>query len=373
MDAQYPEGFVPDIAPEFVVFNGGFLDSPEWGSSAVILPWLLYKWYGDKDILQQAYAMAKRYTNYLQTKSTGNILSHGLGDWYDYGSKPPGEAQLTPKAVTATSIYYYDAVLVSKMATVLNKKNDAIKYSRRAAAIKQSFNKKFFNSVTKVYSTGSQTAMAMPYSVGLVEEKNKKAVLKNLIDSIDAGNKALTAGDIGFHFLIEALDKGGASQLIFDMNNRDDVPGYGFQLKKGATTLTESWAGLEEVSNNHLMLGHIMEWFYSGLAGISQEENGVAFRHIKIRPQPVGDITFAKGSFHSPYGWITAGWKKENKNFSIRVQLPVNTTASIYLPSTAMSTIYMNGKKISSNKINIKDGMAVIEMGSGEYQFEVKE
>ena len=153
--------------------------------------------------------------------------------------------------------------------------------------------------------------MAMPLCVGLVDEQDKNEVLQNLVDSIYAGNKALTAGDIGFHFLVKALDGGGASQLIYDMNNRDDVPGYGFQLKKGATALTESWSALENVSNNHLMLGHIMEWFYSGLAGIGQEENSIAFKHIKIRPQPVGDITYAKGSFHSPYGWVITDWKKK--------------------------------------------------------------
>ncbi|MEJ7684552.1 MAG: family 78 glycoside hydrolase catalytic domain [Segetibacter sp.] len=101
MDAQYAKGFVPDIAPEYVIFEGGFLDSPEWGSSAVILPWLLYTWYGDKDILQRAYPMIKKYVTYLESKSNNHILSHGLGDWFDYGSLPPGEAQLTPKAVTA--------------------------------------------------------------------------------------------------------------------------------------------------------------------------------------------------------------------------------------------------------------------------------
>ncbi len=372
MDAQYPEGFVPDIVPEYVVFGDGFLDSPEWGSSAVILPWLLYEWYGDKDILQKAYGMTKRYVDYLKSKSADHILSHGLGDWYDYGPRPPGEAQLTPKAVTATSIFYYDAVLVSKMAKVLNKESDAKNYAELAASIKLSFNKNFFNAATKVYSTGSQTAMAMPLSVGLVEEKNKKAVLKNLVDSIYAGNKALTAGDIGFHFLVKALDEGGASQLIFDMNNRDDVPGYGFQLKKGATALTESWPGLEEVSNNHLMLGHIMEWFYSGLAGISQEEGSVAFNHIRLRPQPVGDITSAKGKFHSPYGWISSEWKEETKKFSLNVTIPVNANANVYLPAKASSVIYSNNE-IIHRKIKIRNGAAIITVGSGNYHFEVKD
>ena len=213
--------------------------------------------------------------------------------------------------------------------------------------------------------------MAMPLCVGLVYEQYKKEVLKNLVDSIYANNKALTAGDIGFHFLIKALDDGGASQLVYEMNNRDDVPGYGYQLKKNATALTESWPALEIVSNNHLMLGHLMEWFYSGLAGISQEENSISYKHIKIRPQPVGDITYAKGSFHSPYGWVITNWKKENKKFYLEVQIPVNTTATVYLPVTHSSSIYLNGNIINSNKIKIKDGVARIKTSSGKYIFEV--
>ena len=370
-DAQYAKGFVPDIAPEYVVFEGGFLDSPEWGSSAVILPWLLYTWYGDKAILQKAYPMMKKYVAYLESKSVNHLLSHGLGDWFDYGPNEPGEAQLTPKAVTATSIYYYDVVLLSKMAAALGFRLDAANFKQQALAIKNAFNNRFFNDAARVYSTGSQTAMAMPLSVGLVSDENKKAVMQNLVDSIYAGNKALTAGDIGFHFLIQALDEGGASQLIFDMNNRDDVPGYGFQLKKGATALTESWPALENVSNNHLMLGHIMEWFYSGLAGISQEDNSIAFNHIKIRPQPVGDITHAKGSFHSPYGWITTNWKKTATDFSMEVQIPVNTIATVYVPATTQSTIFINGK--SQTGINVKDGVAKMQVGSGRWHFEVKQ
>ena len=371
IDAQYTKGFIPDIAPEYVVFDGGFLNSPEWGSASVIVPWLLYTWYGDKDILMKAYPMMKKYIAYLEGTANHHILSYGLGDWFDYGPNQPGEAQLTPKAVTATSIYYYDVLLLSKMADVLNNKTDAAAFTKKAKAIQQSFNQKFFNAQTKVYSTGSQTAMAMPLCVGLVDKKFKASVVQNMIDSIQQSGYKLTAGDIGFHFLIKALEDNKAPDIIYAMNNRSDVPGYGYQLQKGATALTESWPALENVSNNHLMLGHIMEWFYSGLAGISQEENSIGYKHIKIRPQPVGDITSAKGSFHSPYGWITTDWKKENKIFSLHVNIPVNTTANVYMPATASSGIYLNGRAIREPKI--KDGVATIAIGSGEYNFEVKE
>jgi alpha-L-rhamnosidase len=369
MDAQTPEGFVPDIAPEFVKFDNGFLDSPEWGSACVILPWLLYTWNDDPDMLNIAYPMMTKYVEYLERKSENHILSYGLGDWFDYGPGRPGVAQLTPISLTATAIYYYDVALLSKMALILNKGDDASRYDQLATQIKAAFNGKFFNAPTGVYSTGSQTAMAMPLSVGLVDERSRMTVLKNLTDSIKMHHYALTAGDIGFHFLISALDDGGRSDVIYKMNNRDDVPGYGFQLKKGATSLTESWPALENVSNNHLMLGHIMEWFYSGLAGISQENISVGYRKLKIRPQPIGDIEWAKGSFHTPYGWVSTSWHKTESNFFLEVSIPVNATATIYLPANGNAHVFINGKL---RKADIEKGSFIVPCGSGLYRFEVK-
>lgn len=376
IEAQLPNGLVPDIAPELVVFGGGFRDSPEWGSACAIVPWLLYTLYGDIGIIEQAYPMIKRYVAYLGSKSTDKIVSHGLGDWYDYGPRPPGVAQLTPRALTATAVYYYDVLLMQKMARLLEKKNDEEVYRNLGTEIRAGFNKKFFDPVKKLYATGSQTAMAMPLCLGLVEEQHRNQVLQNLVDSIYAGNKALTAGDVGFHYLVQALDEGGASQLLFDMINRDDVAGYGYQLKKGATALTESWAALEEVSNNHLMLGHIMEWFYTGLAGIGQEKSSIAFNHIKIRPQPVGNISSVKAQFHSPYGLIEADWKKENTSFFLKVTIPVNSTATIYLPASTSQIIKESGVVISKKRdirvVGKSTETTMLRVGSGEYIFTIQ-
>jgi hypothetical protein len=351
MDAQTPEGLVPDIAPEFVFFDDkgfGFRDSPEWGSAAVIVPWLIYKWYGDKEILRTAYPMMKRYVGYLHSRSQNYILSYGLGDWYDLGPKRPGVAQLTPNGLTATAIFYYDANLLSEIAGLLNDREYAAGYSILAWRIKEAFNKKFFDKEKKIYATGSQTSLAMPLMLGLVDEKDKAIVFKNLVDSIIANGKALTAGDIGYHYLVQALHAGGASQLLYDMNYRDDVPGYGFQLKKDATALTESWAALREVSNNHLMLGHIMEWFYTGLAGIDQQANSVGFKEIVIRPEQVGDINNVKASYETFYGTISTAWKKDEAGVTeLQVEIPANTSAQIYLPDT------------------------IIRVGSGNYHFRI--
>src|SRR5690606_510485 len=117
----------------------------------------------------------------------------------------------------------------------------------------------FFDPRTAVYATGSQTSFAMPLYLGLVEEAYRDKVFKNLTDSIRANGKALTAGDVGYRYLVRVLEEGGASQLLYEMNNRSDVPGYGYQIAHGATALTESWPALKYVSNNHMMLGHLME------------------------------------------------------------------------------------------------------------------
>ena len=368
MDSQYQSGLVPDIAPEYVKFPGAFADTPEWGSTSILDIWFLYKYYGDKAMIEKAYSMMKKYAKYLESKAEGNILNYGLNDWLDVGPNHRSPAGLTPLGITATAFYYYSINSLSQMALMIGNKNDTDYYGQLAERIKITFNDKFFNKETKVYGTGSQTAMAMALSIGLVEEQYKKDVLSNLVNSISANGKVLTAGDVGHRFLVNALNENGQSQLLFDMTNRDDVPGYGYQLRNGATALTETWEGSS--SNNQLAMGHILEWFYCGIGGISQEENSVAFKHIKIRPQPVGDLTYAKCRFHSPYGWITTDWKKESDLFTLKVQIPVNTNATIYLPATISSKIYCNGKIVTNKKI--LDNMAVFSVESGNYELTVK-
>jgi hypothetical protein len=376
IDAQTLDGLIPSIAPEYVQFDGGFRDSPEWGSASVILPWLLYKWYGDKKTMETAWPMMVKYVDYLSKMAKNNILSHGLGDWYDLGPQQPGVAQLTPKEVTATSIYYYDLKLLSEVAGLLNKKSEKDRFSKCAEDVRTAFNAKYFNAETAIYSTGSQTAMAMPLSLGMVDVKYRDRVVANLVDSIKKNNKALTAGDIGFHYLVDALTSNGQSQLLYEMNNRDDVPGYGYQLKKGATALTESWQALEMVSNNHLMLGHVMEWFYNGIGGVRQDEKSVAFKNIVIKPSIVGGLTSAQTSYESPYGTIATEWEKKNLSVTLKVKIPCNTVAEIYVPVMAGQKVFENNIPVSQ-VLDIKfqrydKGFVVYQVGSGDYLFITK-
>src|SRR6185312_14609037 len=177
-------------------------------------------------------------------------------------------SQLTPMGITGTAIYYDDLNVINKIATLLGKENEASDYDKLAAKVRKSFNEKFFNKETKEYGSGSQTANAMAVYMKLVQPQYKDAVVQNIVKDIMQHNNSLTSGDIGYRYLLKVLDDEGRSDVIYEMNNRTDVPSNGYQLAKGATSLPESWQALSSVSNNHLMLGHLMEWFYAGLGGI---------------------------------------------------------------------------------------------------------
>jgi hypothetical protein len=378
--SQTEEGLVPEIAPEYVKFewgNGMFRDSPEWGSTAIIIPWYLYQWYGSVDVLQKNYAVMQRYAAYLKSKAKDHILSQGLGDWYDLGPNPPGVSQLTPMGVTGTAIYYYDLNILSNIAKLLQKNSDAKAYEQEAALVKKAFNNTFFHKDTKQYATGSQTANAMAVYMNLVDPEDRQAVIENIVSDIRSRNNSLTAGDIGYRYLLRVLHEAGRDDVIYDMNSRSDVPGYGYQLAKGATALTESWAALPANSNNHFMLGHLMEWFYEGLGGIKQAENSVGYKEIVIAPRPVGTVTYANASYECPYGLIQSNWKKENGMFSLDVQIPVNTTATVVLPAERVAGIQVNGVAVNEQKgitvLTIENGKAQIKIGSGRYQFTVNE
>lgn len=370
-NSQLPNGLIPEIAPEYVKFEWGgdmFRDSPEWGSSSILLPWYLYQWYGDKEAMVEYYPMMQSYLKYLAAKAENHILSQGLGDWYDLGPKAPGVSQLTPIGVTGTAIYHYDLKIMEKMSVLLGKKADALAYASLAVKVRRAFNDQFFDSKTRQYATGSQTANAMAVYMGLVEDQHKNAVIKNLIKDIRDRKNSLTAGDIGYRYVLRVLEEAGGSDVIFDMNSRSDVPGYGMQIEKGATALTESWAALPTVSNNHFMLGHLMEWLYSGLGGIRQAGGGVAFNHIRIEPEVVGDLTAAHVSYNSPYGEISSSWTKIEKEFILEVNIPVNTKADIYFPGKGKPTI-TDEINLRINALSFENGKTKLTVGSGHYKF----
>lgn len=375
-DSQTPEGIVPSIAPEYVRFADGFENSPEWGSAFIIIPWYIYKWYGDKSLLSTYYPCMKRYLEYLSTRVDNYIVAYGLGDWFDLGPKHPGYSQLTSNGVTSTGMYFYNATIMSQIADLLGEEKDKEYYTRLAVCIKKSYNEKFYNTDTRQYDRNSQTANAISLYFGLVEEGNREVVYQNLIQDIKNRNYALTSGDIGYRYLLRVLEENGDSDIIYKMNTKYDVPGYGWQLAYGATALTESWQAYGFVSNNHCMLGHLMEWFFSGLGGISQQTESVGFRKIKIKPQmPIG-LNSVSTSYTSPYGDIFCRWTRKTDKIRLYVQIPANSEAVVYLPAQTVEEITESGLPLNDvmecrTLEDHGDNYILVSIGSGSYAFEM--
>lgn len=373
--SQLNNGLIPNTAPEYAQFPHDFRDSPEWGSSGVILPWFLYQWYGDRSILENSYHLMTSYVDYLSSRTKHHILYHGLGDWYDLGPNHPGYSQLTTRGLTSTAIYYFTLKVVSATSKLLGKESDAKKYADLAAKVKIAFNAKFFNREKGYYDQGSQTANAIPIYMDLVENEDREACLQQIIADIRSRDNSITSGDIGFSYLLKVLEREGASDVIYDMNSQSDKPGYGYQLEQGATSLTESWAALKTASHNHCMLGHLMEWFYRGIGGIRPSDGSIAFNTFVIHPEIVGDIYAADVLFDSPRGKIKSKWEVKEGKFVIQIAVPTNTKALIYLPTIEPDLVREGNKEIKNvpeiSFRGIKKDRSVYEVGSGKYEFTI--
>jgi alpha-L-rhamnosidase len=375
-DAQLANGLVPDIAPEFVTFGDGFRDSPEWGSALILAGWQHFVWTGDDEPLRAHFGAMVRYLAYLEGRSENGIVSHGLGDWYDLGPKPPGKAQLTPVALTATAIYYECICTLELVATQLGKTDEAKHCATQAETVRQAFNRKFFNIKTSVYARGSQTAQAMPLVLDLVDPAQRDAVLAGLVRDIASRGNAITAGDVGYRYLLRALAQEERSDVIYAMNNQSEKPGYGYQLAKGCTSLAEAWTADRTSSQNHFMLGQIMEWFYGSLVGLAPDPGAPGFKRVIIRPQPVEGVEWAEARYQSPRGPIAVLWRKAEHRFFLRAEIPPNVSAEVWIRTRPGDVIEESGepavKRPGVRLERIQNGYAVFSVESGDFDFSVR-
>ncbi len=335
-DSQHRDGLVPDICPEYVTgfdkWHTGFVDSPEWGSACVLNPWLLASKYGNFTAMKHWYEPMKKYVDYLTSKTTHGVLHHGLGDWLDIGPCTP-YSQNTPVPITATCTYYMDLTIMEEAARRLNKDEDAENFAKQRAYVYDEYNSQFLDDQTGRYANGSQACQAMSLMAGLVPQKYEKKVIGQLKDEVVKREFAITAGDVGHPYLVASLMKYGMNDILNEMTNITNRPGYGYQIEKGATTLTEEWDGPDpnrpHGSQNHLMLGSIDEWFFAGLGGIKSIRTNTSFDHIEICPHIAKDMERCDVQMKHPYGMIRVSWEKQANGTQITVTIPPNTTATI--------------------------------------------
>jgi alpha-L-rhamnosidase len=368
-------GRVAEIAPQYVVFgvdNRIFDDSPEWGSTAVLAPWYVYQRDGNLAALLSHLDVMRRYVDYLSTRAQNNIIAYGLGDWYDIGPGEPGVSKLTTPGVTATAIYYQDLRVLEKTLALAGRDEESRSYATRADAVRSDFNGRFFDAARQRYDKGSQTAQAMPLVVGLVPDGMESGVLNALVADIRTHSNHVTAGDVGFHYVVAALLDGGRSDVLYDMLKRTDSPSYGDQLAKGATALTEAWDANPNSSQDHFMLGHAEEWFYRGLGGINVDLSAQPPRQLVLRPQLVGKLTEARTRYVSAWGPVESNWKRDSTQTVYEFTIPANANATVELRTASAESLRIDGREADEapGVISSKSKAHKIELvlGSGHYR-----
>jgi hypothetical protein len=376
-ESQSSSGLVPDIAPEYAQFQSGFWESVEWGSASVLVPWQSYQWTADIESLRKAYVSMKKYVDYLSTRTDSHgLIQFGLGDWVDKGPKTAGYAQLTPVAFTGTAYYYYDTVILQKVARILGMLKDADLYAVKSESIRNDINAMYFHSDSGIYAQGSQCAEALALVFGIVPTDQIKHVQEALVKDVVAHDNQFTAGDVGYGTLLRALADAGRSDIVYSVNNQSLLPGYGYMLARGATSLMENWDANLNASLDHFMLGQINEWFYHDLLGIGLDADNVGFKSIIIKPTLLRDIVWVKGSYHAITGLISVEWKKHDGLLDLDVTIPPNTNAKLYIPSMSGSLIQESGVNI--NKLlgihvdHYENDALLVQVGSGHYHFLAK-
>ena len=291
---QRPSGAITEIAPYTGIADRGYGDDSGPLGWELAFPYVqkkLYEYYGDKQIIAGNYEGFSKQMAFLQSKAVNGLFHWDIGD----------HEALDPRAeaFSAASFYYHHAKLAEEFAGVLGKEDDVKKWSKLAAQIKSAIVRKYLVPGTGRFDNATQGAQlfALWYGFGSETQNTWQVFLSEV-----ARHKGhLSTGIFSTKFLFDVTRLRDTSALAYSIVNQVDYPGWLYMLNNGATTLWETWAYPERFpSQNHPMFGSVDEWFYRSLLGINGTSPG--FETVDIKPQPAGDLTWAKGSYRSVRG-----------------------------------------------------------------------
>lgn len=371
IDSQGATGGYSDVSPRVAAGEG----VAAWADAGVICPWTIYQVYGDKRIISRQYDSMARYIDYLKSHSTDLIRpAKGYGDWLSIKAD-------TPKDVLATAYFAYSAHLMAKMAKAIGKDDDAAKYQKLFEDIRKAFNQKFVNPDGKI--TGdTQTCYLLALKFELLDESRRPDAARRLVQDIRAKDWHLSTGFVGVSFILPMLTQFGHLDVAYRLLDQTTFPSWLFSVKQGATTIWERWDGWTPDkgfqtptmnSFNHYSLGSCGEWMYDSVAGIGLDEAYPGFKHIIIRPQSGGDLSWARASYDSPYGPIKTDWKTNGGKLNLAVTIPPNTSATIYVPGSNVTESGAPAASAAGVKVLAAEaGASIFEVGSGNYVFEAR-
>lgn len=323
-DAQWGTGGLPVIVPDGGWAAARWKICPPWNAAYLLIVWNVYRYTGDPRVLAEHVRSLQRYVEYFLTYRQANGLARGvpLGDWAPWKT-------VTPLDFITNAYLYLDLVLLANIYQALSDTQSAERWRSISLEVANAMHRTLYHPDTNSYSDGSQTAQSTALYFGLVPPGERRAVLAQLVDQVERLGH-IDVGILGAKHLLRALSEGGRTDLAFQVATQTDMPGWGYWVKTGSTTLWEKWKG--GTSYNHIMFGDISAWFYAWIAGIQQEEDSVGFEHLVFRPNPVGGLTHARGSYLTPRGPAVSSWTVEGKKMHLTLQVPCSASARLVIP-----------------------------------------
>lgn len=375
-DAQRPDGQFPKIAP---MKGGGDDGGPAWADAGVICPWTIYKMYDDEQVLHTHYDAMKKFIAFCRDRSTEEMLPpekfHCFGDWLNINDN-------TPKDVIYTAYFAYSTHLMAQIADVLNKPDDHVQYTQLFEKIKSSFNNAYVQPDGKIKGD-TQAAYVLALAMDLLDGDKQQMAANHLIRRIEECNWHLSTGFVGTKDLMLVLAKIGRNDVAYQLLHNDTFPSWGFTIKNGATSIWERWNGWTPEAGfynpgmnsfSHYSFGAVCQWMFENIGGI--QTDGAGFKHILLKPQPGGKLTWAQTTYDSVRGKIQTDWKIKDGIFYCKVTIPPNTTATLYLPAATPESVTESGNPLQKAtgivKTSTEPHLIVIELYSGQYYFESK-
>ncbi len=365
VDSATPDGRFLDTAPSTGIDYCGLA----WAMAHPYLVETLYRYYGDRSVVEQHYAAAAHWLEGVAKANPGHIIEAGLHDH-------EGLEEATP-AVMVTPLYYDSARRQARLARLLGKSEEAKRWDTLAEAIAAAYRKQFVDAASGKVGPGTQASQAFALHTGVAAETERAAILAMLLDKIkNYKGGHFSTGILGTRFALETLSREGLADLVLQTVDRPGVPGWRYMLDNNATTLWEHWEGSDNTfSHNHPMFGSVSQWFHQWLGGIQPATDAVGFDRIVIRPQVIGDLNWVKCGHHSIRGLIRSDWQIVDGILELDVTIPANSRAEVYVPASSADAVKEGGRPAAQADgvkfLRMEGSAAVFAVGSGQYRFSV--
>jgi alpha-L-rhamnosidase len=385
-DAQSADGAYPKVAPNVPAWSIGE-GGPAWADAGVICPWTMYQCYGDIRLLGERYASMQRYIEFLSQTSRNGIRCyaeytgwHGHGDWLALDGSDGREGG-TSKELIGTAFFAYSSSLLARIARILGKEEDALRYEVLSNEAREAFIRRFVHEDGTIEG-GTQTSYVLALEFDLLPRELYPLAAAELVRNIRERDNHLSTGFVGTPYINWVLSEMGHLDTAYALLKQTTWPSWLYSVTQGGTTIWERWDGWTHDkgfqdpkmnSFNHYAYGAIGAWMYAVIGGIDLDPGQPGYKHIVMHPQPGGGLTYATVELHSMYGTIRSAWTQGNDRFDWGIIVPANTAATVYVPAKDVSHVTESGQPLESANgvtfLRMKDGFAVVCLASGTYNF----